>query len=232
MVIIYFSGTGNTKHLSNLLACSLEIKAYSIEDEATIQAIKENKDIIFAYPIYGSNYPQIVKNFIVDHGDLWNEKEVMILVTCGFVYGGAIVNAMGLFHRYGAIIRGSEFFVMPDNIGDSKFIVTLLNPKRNKKVLDKADKKILLLADSIKNKAYPKSGQKKKANDKMFNSPNPKIDSSKCIKCNLCKINCPSPNKCTFCYRCYNICPVKAITIFGSKVILQYLHPDFEIKTT
>ena len=59
-----------------------------------------------------------------------------------------------------------------------------------------------------------------------------------CIGCGLCSRNCPMENieirdhravpgkQCTMCYRCICNCPQKAITLLGSKVILQYKFED------
>ena len=68
MIGIYFSGTGNTKYcVSKFLEYyhdNNENNLYSIEDKNCINMIKENNDIVFAYPIYHSDMPIIVRNFI------------------------------------------------------------------------------------------------------------------------------------------------------------------------
>lgn len=39
-------------------------KSYSIEEEQAIPAIKTNRQLVFAYPVYFSNVPKIVRDFI------------------------------------------------------------------------------------------------------------------------------------------------------------------------
>ena len=72
MVGIYFSGTGNTKFcVKKFLELYNEnntFESYSIEDEICVSKIKENKDILFAYPIYYSSLPPIVESFIKTTG--------------------------------------------------------------------------------------------------------------------------------------------------------------------
>lgn len=62
MLGIYFSGTGNTKFCVDrfLTYYGSSEKAFSLEDEQAVTAIKQNTEILFAYPVYFSNRPQIV----------------------------------------------------------------------------------------------------------------------------------------------------------------------------
>ncbi|WP_338028389.1 flavodoxin family protein [Clostridium taeniosporum] len=69
MVGIYFSGTGNTKH-----CISKFVKKYSaansiisIEEPSVVNEIKKNDFIVFAYPIYYSNLPKIINDFIKEN---------------------------------------------------------------------------------------------------------------------------------------------------------------------
>ena len=65
MTAIYFSGTGNTKFCAEKFMEHIgDSQIYSIEDSAAVRAISESRDIVFAYPIYYSNLPKIVRDFI------------------------------------------------------------------------------------------------------------------------------------------------------------------------
>ena len=63
---IYFSGTGNTRHCTYefLKAVGDTAPVLSIEDPSAEIALKENDFIVFAYPVYFSNIPMIVRDFI------------------------------------------------------------------------------------------------------------------------------------------------------------------------
>lgn len=76
MIGIYFSGTGNTKYcLEKFVALyDRNIEITPLEDEGTIEKVKHHKDIIFAYPIYYSNLPKIVRDFICENSDAWKGK--------------------------------------------------------------------------------------------------------------------------------------------------------------
>jgi flavodoxin len=230
MNVIFFSGTGNTQHLSKLLAEKTNGKALSIENKNVRDFIIESNELAFAFPIYASNMPEIVRNFIDNTSDLWKNKKVFVFATCGMIYGQALNNAIGLFTKYEAEILGSEIFIMPDNIGDVLFITLALPVRKNQKKLMKSDNKMIELVEQIKNNNFPTSGLKAKPKPDIVKSTNnkPHIDESKCCHCNICKKVCPSPQKCTQCYRCYALCPNKAITILGDKARIQYIHKNFK----
>jgi NAD-dependent dihydropyrimidine dehydrogenase PreA subunit len=230
MKIIYFSGTGNTKHITKLLSTKIDASINSIEDENVIDEIKTASDLIFAFPIYSGTLPKFVYDFIVNNSTIWDKKNIFILTTCGLVPSNGNSIAGALFKKYNANIFGSEYFKMPDSIGDIKFITTLLPVSGNQRVIFKANEKVNKLATLINNKKYPKNSFKNKVKeDKLIvecSDAKPKIDETKCINCGLCKKVCPSPNNCTLCYRCYSMCPKQAITILGDKVIIQYSYKD------
>ncbi|MDR1821535.1 MAG: EFR1 family ferrodoxin [Oscillospiraceae bacterium] len=228
MLSLYFSGTGNTRHLAELLAKKLGCPAVSIEAQDAAEQIARTDSLIFAFPIYMTNMPGIVRDYINGNAEFWKGKRVFILAACAMVSGAAVANAAALFRWHGAEILGGETVKMPDNIGDVRLITTLLPKRRNPKVLSRADKKISALAELIERGAYPRHGLSAKAHPQAEKpgNPGPKIDKAKCDGCGICKKNCPSPQKCTLCYRCFNLCPQQAITLMGDKVRLQYLYED------
>lgn len=78
MLGIYFSGTGNSKYALEvfLKECDEKSGMFSIEDERLLDAIALHETLIFSYPVYYSNIPKIVFDFIVAHKDLWENKKV------------------------------------------------------------------------------------------------------------------------------------------------------------
>jgi ferredoxin len=239
MICVYFSGTGNTRHLSEKLSNFLNCSAVSIEKKTAVEKISENDTIIFAYPVYVSDSPKIIREFLNNSKINWKNKKVFLLVTCGMQKGKAIANVANILRKNGAEILGGEAFKMPESIGDFPLFTLIMPPKKNAKVIKKAEIKLEILAEKIKQNQYPQTG----LNSSLNSSPKPqkkssakvKIDKTKCINCGLCKKNCPygdnfgdSNNKCTLCYRCYANCPKQAITIFGKKPVYQYNFPNAE----
>lgn len=245
MIGVYFSGTGNTRHCVEYLLNRLDGsgESYAIEsDEATI-AIKLCDEIIFAYPVYYSNLPKIVREFITSNAALWRGKKIFIIATMGLFSGDGAGCSARLFKKYGAKILGGLHLKMPDCIGDVKLLKKTFD--ENRKTILEAEHKMDTAINKIKNGKFPKeglnffyriagvfgqrlyfSGKTKHYYTKI------KTDESKCVKCGTCVSLCPMSNiwiedkvifrdKCTMCYRCFANCPKQAITIIGKQVYEQ-----------
>ena len=245
MIGVYFSGTGNTKYcveyvLNRLDSCGT---AYAIESDEVTAAIKSSDKIIFAYPVYYSNLPKIVREFIVTNAELWRGKKIFVIATMGLFSGDGEGCSARLFKKYGANILGGLHLKMPDCIGDVKLLKKPLN--ENRKMILESEHKMDLAINRIKNGKYPKEGLNffyriaEVFGQRLYFSGKTKhyytkirTDESKCVKCGLCVSLCPMSNigiedrvvyrdKCTMCYRCFANCPKKAITIIGKQVYEQ-----------
>ncbi|MDE6373094.1 MAG: EFR1 family ferrodoxin [Clostridia bacterium] len=246
MVGIYFSGTGNTKHCVErfLKGADGGEEAYPLENPRTAEAAKAADEIVFAYPVYYSNLPKIVRDFITDNSGLWRGKRIFIICTMGLFSGDGAGCAARLFKRYGARVTGGLHLKMPDCIGDVKLLKKPLN--KNRLLIKKADEKIDRAVEKIARGKYPKNGLGVFAHIAglfgqrlYFNGKTKKYfdgikaDESKCIGCGSCASVCPMRNigvvdgkakfngKCTMCYRCFSSCPGRAITLIGKRVYEQ-----------
>ncbi len=251
MTGIYFSGTGNTKFCVGrfLKTLGADHEAYPIEDKTAVSALGEDSDIVFAYPIYYSNIPKIVRDFIDDNAALWHGKNVFVIATMGAFSGdGAGVSAR-LLKKYGANITGGLHIKMPDCIGDVGLLKK--SPKENRKIIEAAADKADNAARAFLSGKPPRDGLNVFyhiaglfgqrlwfCNKTKSYTQNPKIDRGKCVGCGVCERLCPKKNiwvsggkassggNCTMCYRCFSECPQKAITIIGKQVIVQYKFDD------
>lgn len=254
MTAIYFSGTGNTRFctekFSEQAGCT---QIFLIEDSAAVSAISESKDIIFAYPIYYSNLPKIVRDFIVKNSNIWREKNIFIIATMGLFSGDGSGVSARLFKKFGANIVGGLHIKMPDCIGDVKALKK--SCEENLQTVQASVRKINFAAECYKNKKPTVEGlnfishmaglfgQRLYFYSKTKNyTDSVKIRRNVCTGCGKCEKLCPmknirisegkavSGNMCTLCYRCFSNCPQRAITILGSKVLVQHKIENYEDK--
>ncbi len=246
MVGLYFSGTGNSKYAAELFCKEYdkESGAYSIEDADALSAVKDTNLIIIAYPVQYSTVPKIMRDYITDHSELWNNKKVFIIATMGLFSGDGAGMLGRLLESCGAEVIGGLHLKMPDSIADEKALKRPL--EKNRELVKQADQKIkesvkrlkagnptqegigvlYRLAGFFGQRAY--FGHKTKRYSSKV-----KVDIDKCIGCGICEKLCPMNNisineqkavsgeSCTMCYRCINKCPKQAITLLGKRVVEQ-----------
>ena len=244
--IFYFSGTGNTwwtsvqlqKHLS---AEGIQAETVSIEaPEKIIKEKIETAEIIFLlYPIYGSDRPEIVKDFINDLPQA-RGKEFGIICTQLMFSGDGAWFEHELIESRGYSIRWTAHIRMPNNISVPAFPLPYTNDKtRLEKLLMKADRKLAQTASYTAQGISKRQGASRLSNllglmqrkpfRKMFHSIQDlvSINSERCTKCGKCIRLCPIGNiifadeehggfpefqgHCNLCLRCYNFCPAQAV---------------------
>jgi len=251
MLGVYFSGTGNTKFCIEKFCHYFDgSEPISIEDSGVVEAIRTSEAIVFAYPVYFSNTPKIVKDFIHTNSSCFADKRVYIIATMGLFSGDGTGCGARLLKRCGAKIIGGLHLKMPDCIGDVKALKKPL--EQNRKIVTDAEQKIMQAVNELIQGNPAKEGlgfhyhvtglfgqrlwfygKTTRYTDKL------KIEKNSCVGCGKCAALCPMKNlmvvdqkatasdKCTMCYRCINSCPNKAITLIGKEVIEQCLFSHY-----
>ena len=241
---VYFSGTGNTKYaaekfIQNFIGSEL----HCIEETIDFSAASKYFDtILVAHPIYGSDMPVPMQDFLKNHRSLFAGKNLITLVT-QFLFSG---DGGNLTYR---IVRkeikahiASIHINMPTNLNLAPLFY-VKNGKETAEKVENAEKKINICAEKIKSGKKVNNGkgilcflggfltQRLWFRLFVFNQYKDKIkiDNEKCSTCGLCTRVCPTENivlcdgtaiqlgKCILCYRCINRCPSNAIMLFSKK---------------
>lgn len=247
-IILYFSGTGNTKFISNKIAEEFnkngcEIDIYSIEDKIKLKDLSYDY-LILGFPKYFEYIPKIFIEYLEENlYDSPKEIKTMIFST-GKDKAKTYYNELEkklLIKNYKVIV--TKNFQMPDSFTLSK------NYKKStrkdfREILDSSlseikDVVVNFLTDNYMKEdineisaTFYKAMNKIKTKDFYKNSINFSVNEN-CDKCNLCANICPVKNidniggeikfrdNCIMCCRCVNACPRNAI-MYKEKEHTQY----------
>lgn len=248
MLGIYFSGTGNSQYCIEtfLRHTGKPFALCAVEDSHAAQQIALHEEIVLAYPVYYSNVPKIVRDFIENNNARFQGKRCFVIATMAMFSGDGAGVAVRLLEKCGAVILGGLHIKMPDNIGDVKLLKKSF--RRNKATIEKASEKLAWAAQCYNNGKPSQEGLNGFCRVSGFLAQRmlfgrqaaiyhdkPNVAAPQCNGCGKCTRLCPTKNlvlekgkasgmgRCIKCYRCFSNCPQKAITILGSRVYEQHL---------
>ena len=239
-MILYFSGTGNSKYCAEFLGDKLEDKIVSINDmlrNASCNNFKSDTPWIIVCPIYAWRIPRVVSNWL-ESVKLEGSRDIYFVVTCGSESYNADKYLKKLCLNKGFNYRGVAEVIMPGN-----YIIMFDSPTQT--VIDEnylqAPKTLENIAYYIvNNKTFPKfkinfvgkfmSSIVNSVFYPMFVNDKKFVVNDNCISCRKCEDNCPLGNirivdgkptwngNCTQCMACISNCPVNAIEYGKSTV--------------
>ncbi|NQT59379.1 MAG: 4Fe-4S binding protein [Bacteroidetes bacterium] len=252
VTIFYFSGTGNTwwcaqEMKKQLTSANVNCSIISIEQstlEEVISVSSESDIIGIGYPIYGSDLPQPMKEFINFTLPDNSEGQTKLFTFCTqliFSGDGAHVYHQELRRKHWEI-NWSIHLRMPNNVCVTVIPLLYTNDQiKIAKRIIKSKKKIGNFTRAVINGKSYRQGHlyvskllgliQRKPYRKYFPrlQNDITIDSGICISCNRCISICPTENlytdgdgikaggACILCVRCYNFCPTQSIVYMGKK---------------
>ena len=204
-MILYFSGTGNTRWVAQQIAEAVGEQLLYIPDlikEGNYQlTLKADERLGICFPTHGWQPPRIVREFIrkMTISGIEKPRFCWALTTCGDSAGEAMTILNKELEKKRMKAESLFSVIMPESYVCLPFMYT---PRLYSYVIG----------------GY---FNKKMVTDRKFT-----VDSDVCIKCGKCVKVCPVDNiegtppvwmhsgKCTSCLACYHYCPVHAIN-FG-----------------
>lgn len=237
-MILYFTGTGNSKYIAEKIAKETSDNLFSINlaiKNNDFKPLNTNEKVILVVPTYAWRIPRIVYEFLLKV-DLNGAKKIYFVMNCGSKIGAASKYNKELAIKKGLKYMGTSQIIMPEN-----YIAMFNTPseKEAKSIIDKAEKNIKdVIVDIKSNNELPTiksnildhlmSGFTNKVFYPLFVSAKAFKVSDECINCGLCEKLCPLNNikiknnkpfwgnNCTHCMACISYCPKKAIE-YGNK---------------
>lgn len=237
--LYYFSGTGNTKKVNELLAGELEknncaVTLLSVEETLKSQRLIDcnQYDLIgLSYPIYGFGTPGIISRFVNQLADVEGRNLFLLKTGADFISinHNASTKLIGYLEKKNFNVFYDRIIVMPSNwivTYDDRIIKQLYNCAKVK--VNHMCREIL----ELKRRRY-KTGlflrklslgisYLEKNYGSVYFGKSLRVNKN-CNHCNLCVKNCPNQNisliddspvfgdQCLFCMRCIYSCSTKAI---------------------
>lgn len=235
-MVLYFSGTGNSRYAAKRIAEISGDELISINNKIKnkdYSDVKTDKALVFVGPVYGGRFPRIMDDYI-KRVTFIGSKNVYFVATCAATPWLTVSYAKKLCEEKKFTLRGFNSVVMPQGYiagGGTQ-------PKEvNDKILADAEPRITEIAGRIRDNK-PLSDEKpgsrfmsKVINPIMYSvmiSAKAFTVTDKCSSCGKCAERCPLNNinisngrpiwgnNCTHCMACIAGCPCEAIE-YGKK---------------
>lgn len=250
-MIIYFTGTGNSKLVAEKLQEKINDELVSLNEilkEEKKWIFKSEKPFVIVSPIYAWRLPKVIER-VLKEAKFIGSKEIYVVVTMGANSGNADKYCEKIITKRNLEFMGFRGVEMPDNymvfdvmMSEADAIVKIEKSLNEvTKIADIINENKILVKDDSTSLSSLKSGfvnwafKKFQANSRSFTI----LD--KCIECGKCIKVCPMNNiemkdekpvfsdKCIFCLSCINRCPVGAIEYHGkTEKNGQYVCPDYD----
>jgi len=232
-MIVYFSGTGNSRYCAERLADSLREEI--VDAGARIRGgagteLSSERPWIFVTPTYAWRIPRIFSEFIRSYR-FSGSCEAYFVMTCGTDIGSAAACNEALCKEKGFRYRGTARILMPEN-----YIAMYEAPERAEaeRIIEATVPELERAAACISREASLQTRKISGADRfktrvvnpvfyRLFVKSRPFAVSGRCIGCGKCENSCVMNNirlrdgkpvwgdRCTHCMACICGCPVSAI---------------------
>jgi len=235
-MVMYFSGTGNSRYAARIIADVTGERLVSINEmiktgnRELLRLQEQSRRLIFVTPTYAWRIPRLVEKFITE-ADFRKDLKVYFVLTCGSETHNAVGYVKKLCKKMGFNFQGMASVRMPEN-----YIAMFTPPDEEtaKKEIEAATAEINRVAQDISDGKALKpekvtvlglfmSSVVNSLFYYLFVKAKQFYTTEACTKCGMCIEICPLNNikisgekiewggNCTHCMACICGCPEKAV---------------------
>ncbi len=236
-MILWFSGTGNSRRAARIISQALAEECVSMNDYIQREApgdFSSQRPFVFVTPTHGWRMPRAVESFI--RGSVFSgDRRAYFVMTCGDDIGAAGEHNRRLCAERGLEYMGTRALVMPEN-----YLAMFPVPEQDEamRIVAMAEKKALRIAEEIGSgvrlpDTAPTAVDRAKSSlvntlfytfsvtDRGFHV------TDECLSCGNCAEGCPVNDidlrdgrpvwlgRCIHCMSCIARCPAEAIEFRG-----------------
>lgn len=212
-MVLYFTGTGNSRYLARRIAEGLEMPLYDLN--ACIKAgdtapVQTGRDVVLATPTYAWRIPRVVSEWL-DKTELTGAERIWFVMDCGSEIGNAAGYNRQLAAQKQLQYMGTAQIIMPENY------IAMFNAPRKEFPPPRENLYDRFMSGPVNPVFY-----------RFFVKAEAFRATDACIGCGKCVELCPLNNihlengkplwgkNCTHCMACICYCPKEAIE-YGKK---------------
>ncbi len=232
-MVIYFTGTGNSRYIAEELAKQLQdtaVDAATRIKEGAHPQFESEKPYVFVAPVYAWRMPRVFENWIRQCSFAGNQKAYFVL-TCGGEIGAAGNYVEKFASECGFAYMGTAAVVMPDNY------IVMFSPDSEEQIaltISRAEQDTAALCErvalgeafdrvKIKLLGHLESGLVNRCFYRFYIGAKKFYATDACVSCGKCRDACMLKNitlkdgkptwgkDCTHCMSCISKCPTEAI---------------------
>ena len=116
-MILYFSGTGNSRHVAKRMAAELDDQLLDLNERIKAEdtsPVETGEDLVVVTPTYAWRIPRLVRDWLLKTR-MAGAKRVWFVMTCGSEIGSAAGYNRALCQAKGLACMGTVQIVMPEN---------------------------------------------------------------------------------------------------------------------